>query len=105
MKRNKDIPEREKARSHGYCCPYRQWGYASFDGGTYKDITTAISFPNNILCVQCSDAINNNVTSGTVETLAWSKDGSSKSKIRFLANKSSSGYTTLGAFAWVAIGW
>lgn len=26
MKRNKDIPEREKARSHGYCCPYRQWG-------------------------------------------------------------------------------
>ena len=26
MKRNKDIPEREKARSHGYCCPHRQWG-------------------------------------------------------------------------------
>ena len=91
--------------ANGLLSGNRQWGYASFDGGTYKDITTAISFPNNILCVQCSDAINNNVTSGTVETLAWSKDGSSKSKIRFLANKSSSGYTTLGAFAWVAIGW
>lgn len=26
MKRNKDIPAQEKARSHGYCCPYRQWG-------------------------------------------------------------------------------
>lgn len=26
MKRNKDIPAQEKARSHGYYWPYRQWG-------------------------------------------------------------------------------
>ena len=28
MKRNKDIQAQEKARSHGYYWPYRQWGLA-----------------------------------------------------------------------------
>ena len=26
MKRDKDITAQRKAPSHGYCCPYRQWG-------------------------------------------------------------------------------
>lgn len=33
MKRKKDIPAQEKARSHGYCCPYRQWGTSGKDPG------------------------------------------------------------------------
>lgn len=28
MKRNKDIQAQEKARSHGYYWPYRQWGHS-----------------------------------------------------------------------------
>ena len=43
MKRNKDIPEREKARSHGYCCPHRQWGITSY-ANLVATATFAITF-------------------------------------------------------------
>lgn len=81
-----------------------QWGNGSFSyGSTYKDISLPISFPNSILCVLCSDAISDSATSGQVESLAWNSGASTNSKIRFLANSSSSGYKSLGAFTWIAV--
>lgn len=83
---------------------YKQWGNGSFSyGSTYKDISLPISFPNSILCVLCSDAISDSATSGQVESLAWNSGASTNSKIRFLANSSSSGYKSLGAFTWIAV--
>lgn len=81
-----------------------QWGNGSFSyGSTYKDISLPISFPNSSLCVLCSDAISDSATSGQVESLAWNYGASTNSKIRFLANSSSSGYKSLGAFTWIAV--
>ena len=42
MKRNKDIPEREKARSHGYCCPHRQWGIVNSQTKISLPVTATI---------------------------------------------------------------
>lgn len=38
MKRNKDIQAQEKARSHGYYWPYRQWGTILLNSGKGKII-------------------------------------------------------------------
>lgn len=50
MKREKDIPAQEKARSHGYCCPYRQWVNRDF-----ADVSSIESFPIvfNSFCYVC----------------------------------------------------
>lgn len=46
MKRNKDIPAQEKARSHGYYWPYRQWGLAPWVTSYTAQIRFPISFSN-----------------------------------------------------------
>ena len=57
MKREKDIPAQEKARSHGYCCPYRQWGIAivsSWNG--VLDFTYPLAFSKSVLYAVTQEA-------------------------------------------------
>lgn len=44
MKRNKDIPAQEKARSHGYYWPYRQWVNTNTPGGNAVTVSLPITY-------------------------------------------------------------
>lgn len=82
-----------------------QWGSASFTiNATYKDVALPISFGNFVLCALCSDAIADSTTSASTENVAWNVNASTISKLRFIANISSSGYKNLGIFTWMAFG-
>lgn len=45
----------EKARSHGYCCPYRQWGSYT---GTNRYATYPIAFPTMNQLVTIATGLN-----------------------------------------------
>lgn len=82
-----------------------QWGIPSFTvNATYEDVALPISFNNSVICVQCTDAVYDSTTSSSTEVVAWNVGASTISKIRLLANTSSSGYKNLGLFTWIAIG-
>ena len=57
MKLNKDTLAQTKARSHGYCWPYRQWATANKtlgnDEGTY--VMLPLTFPTKCLTALLSD--------------------------------------------------
>lgn len=44
MKRNKDIQAQEKARSHGYYWPYRQWGLTNQATSNLTIVTPPLTF-------------------------------------------------------------
>ena len=68
MKRNKDIQAQEKARSHGYYWPYRQWVYDTQNSDTLKGEYT-INIPISMNLLGCA-------TSGTgddsTNIIGWS---------------------------------
>lgn len=79
MKLNKDTLAQAKARSHGYCWPYRQWVYPESNNA----FSFPIAFTSNWTLIPCSEApgigyyaflevVRNGMTGATINTYSGS---------------------------------
>lgn len=99
MKRNKDIPEREKARSHGYCCPHRQWGLTE----TNEYGTAWVSFPISFkIPIPIVVAIHNGLDAVSAYI---SSDNRNTTQVAIVLRKNADNSGQIGwGVGWIAIG-
>lgn len=90
MKLNKDTLAQTKARSHGYCWPYRQWGLSKS--------RTAVTCPIAFTAVYIS--IGAHIGTDSSVNIIIDTNTQNNTSMKFLDNYSSSVY-----IEWVAIGY